>query len=699
MPAATDPRRRGGRRREVAENPRSASVRLRAAERITTTKDRRDGQMATVSRSAALGCHQGATAARLTAPAPPGHAGRSRPAWCCSPPGFVAVLLPHTSMATGAFTVSRLRDRADELSDTRTALQRAVDAQSALPNWPSGRSTSGWSRRRVRAFPGDQRWPGPGVAEPAAADTGLWWRLRPDRPEQQHQHHFGNTCSWRRQATAAGPGAAPPVPESGTTVTTEGTVTRTTVTMVRGDVVESTVTSVDSATGATTSTTSLHAHPRGHRPHPNRHYAQPAPPAPTNWIDLGSQTVTTQTPRALAVVVRRPHAVDRVGDQPGPRAAALRVAPLARCRAHGLPRARDRPRPGGRATPRRPAAAKTTAKGRPSPRAHATGGVVRADRGAHLGGGPQRPGDLSAWCPHTVGWTLLVVVAFVLSIFAVNWSGSRALTPAVAARARKQRTATVAIPALRGRSCPPTNSVLASQERITVVADLTAICTYRDQEEQNATTPVRGRRWSKAALPWPLSWARTRPSREKPHRHGPLSDPRERAGNSPHLAQDRRPAHASPGSTRTRHLAADVVRAPGPIRTGPGSRLPGSSPTRQQGASGCRAVDGLHAAGTVGGQVEHETAATGEVIRRPARPARPSSGTDVRPTINSGLQWACPERPRPEDGQTNALSGNGRGDEREPVTCWLSRHPTYDPTTSGRAKGSLTNRVGEPEPA
>ena len=160
--------------------------------------------------------------------------------------------------------------------------------------------------------------------------------------------------------------------------------------------------------------------------------------------------------------------------------------------ARPVPRSRtlESPRPaapGRAATARRPVAAKTTAKGRPSPRAHATGG-----------GGPRRPkGPTSRWSqrpgrpqrlvpPHRRMRTLLVAVAFVLSIFAAQLVRIQGFdASAVAAEARKQRTATVAIPALRGQILSSDGVVLAaSQERITVVADLTAICTYQTKKNK-----------------------------------------------------------------------------------------------------------------------------------------------------------------------------------------------------------------------
>ena len=140
--------------------------------------------------------------------------------------------------------------------------------------------------------------------------------------------------------------------------------------------------------------------------------------------------------------------------------------------------------------------------------------------------------------------TLLVAVAFVLSIFAAQLVRIQGFdASAVAAEARKQRTATVAIPALRGQILSSDGVVLAaSQERITVVADLTAICTYQTKKNK-CDDASSGQAVGKAAgCPGPAPGPGRGQASREPHRHGPLSDPRA-AGNATHLAQDRRPAH------------------------------------------------------------------------------------------------------------------------------------------------------------
>jgi hypothetical protein len=182
---------------------------------------------------------------RVVVGAPKGHAGLVATCLLLLTAGLVAVLLLNTSMARGAFVLTDLQTRSSELADTESALRHAVDAQSAPAELAERALALGMVPSTSAAFLRISDGAVLGVAEPASGDTGFTVvaQAKPVAPAPA-------------AGTAAPAPAAAPVPESGTTVTTEGTVTRTTVTVVRGDTVETTVTSVDSASGATTSTTS-----------------------------------------------------------------------------------------------------------------------------------------------------------------------------------------------------------------------------------------------------------------------------------------------------------------------------------------------------------------------------------------------------------------------------------------------------------
>ncbi len=154
--------------------------------------------------------------------------------------GLVTVLLLNTWMAQGAFELTSLRDRADQLADTQAALQHTIDTESAPAELAKRALEQGMVPASTAAFLRLSDGQVLGVAEPATGDRGFTVVAQavPAAP-----------------AAASAPTAAASVPQTGTTVSTEGTITRTTVVAVVGDQVETTVTSVDSATGATTSTT------------------------------------------------------------------------------------------------------------------------------------------------------------------------------------------------------------------------------------------------------------------------------------------------------------------------------------------------------------------------------------------------------------------------------------------------------------
>ena len=178
---------------------------------------------------------------RVVVGAPKGHAGLVALAMMLLTAGLVAVLLLNTSMARGAFVLTELQTTSNELSDTQQALRHAIDDQSAPAELAKLALAQGMVPSSTAAFLRLSDGQVLGVAEPAKEDNG-----------------FTVVAQAAPVVPAAGsthvPATAKP-PESGTTVTTEGTITRTTTTAVTSEGVETTVTSVDSATGATTSTT------------------------------------------------------------------------------------------------------------------------------------------------------------------------------------------------------------------------------------------------------------------------------------------------------------------------------------------------------------------------------------------------------------------------------------------------------------
>lgn len=155
--------------------------------------------------------------------------------------GLVVVLLLNTWMAQGAFTLTKLQARADELAAQQATLQEALDQESSPAQLARRALDQGMVPASTAAFLRLSDGAIVGVAEPAAADQGFTvvTQAAPVPPV----------------ADTSSAAEAVKVPESGTTVTTEGSITRTTVVTVNGASVETTVTSVDAATGISTSST------------------------------------------------------------------------------------------------------------------------------------------------------------------------------------------------------------------------------------------------------------------------------------------------------------------------------------------------------------------------------------------------------------------------------------------------------------
>lgn len=155
--------------------------------------------------------------------------------------GLLGGLLLNTSMAKGSFVLGDLQHRSSELADTEDALNHAIDAQSAPAMLADQALKLGMVPAQSPAFLRLDDGKVLGVAEPAKADGGF---------TVVAQGSVAPTSS-------AGKAKAAPTTAVGpkTTVKTSGSVTTTTVTVVKAKVIEQTITSVDTSTGRTTSTT------------------------------------------------------------------------------------------------------------------------------------------------------------------------------------------------------------------------------------------------------------------------------------------------------------------------------------------------------------------------------------------------------------------------------------------------------------
>lgn len=145
--------------------------------------------------------------------------------------GLVAVLLLNTAIAKDSFEVNALQARSNELSDAEDALGHAIDAQSAPAELARRALQRGMVPSRSASFLRLSDGAVLGVAEPAKKDSGF------------------SVVAQGSSSTRGADG------QRTTSITTSGTTTTTTVRVVRGDTVETTVTSVDRASGHTTTRT------------------------------------------------------------------------------------------------------------------------------------------------------------------------------------------------------------------------------------------------------------------------------------------------------------------------------------------------------------------------------------------------------------------------------------------------------------
>jgi cell division protein FtsI (penicillin-binding protein 3) len=252
---------------------------------------------------------------------------------------------------------------------------------------------------------------------------------------------------------------------------------------------------------------------------------------------------------------------------------------------------------------------------------------------------------------------LLLAVTFVLTIFAAQLVRIQGFdASSVAAEARAQRTATVAIPALRGTITSSDGVVLAqSQERITIVADPTAVCTYQTKKNtcDPATSDAAVTKAAEALAPLlGKSVDELRPSlvgtsryRILEHKATPLTWRKVNDLRIPGIYKDVKPGQ-------------DVSVPERNYPTGPAAAsLVGFVTNDGKAGGGVEQMMDKQLTGTVG-QLGFETSATGEIIPTAASTRKDAiNGTDVQLTINSGLQWYAQNALAQKMEESQALSG------------------------------------------
>ena len=205
---------------------------------------------------------------RVVVGAPKGHAVLAAAFVLLLTAGLIGVLVLNTAMAKGAFVLTDLQNRSNELADNEAALKHAIDEVRAPDQLAKRALDLGMVPASTAAFLRISDGAILGVAEPATADRAFTVVAQassgaPAAPSA------GSAAAAAESPAGAEVPVAPVLPEPGTTVTTEGTITRTTVVTLLDNAVETVVTSVDSATGATTSTTTRTPIPAAEAPAPD----------------------------------------------------------------------------------------------------------------------------------------------------------------------------------------------------------------------------------------------------------------------------------------------------------------------------------------------------------------------------------------------------------------------------------------------
>lgn len=286
---------------------------------------------------------------------------------------------------------------------------------------------------------------------------------------------------------------------------------------------------------------------------------------------------------------------------------------------------------------------------------------------------------------------LTVAVLFVFSIFAAQLLRIQGFdSSAVAAQALEQRTEKVVIPALRGKITSSDGVVLASSRaRETVVADPTAVCTYKQQNKKTCDPTTTAAAVDAAATAL-----------------APL------LGRS---ASDLRPVLTRTG----RYQVLDRKVSPLTWRKIAKLGIPGiykdsaeAVPERvyPQGPASASLVGYVTNDGAAGGGLESmmdkalkgkagysvfEKAPDGSKIPGGRQGGvKAVDGEDVILTVNSTVQWYAQNALAQRMSEMGAQSGTVVVmDAKSGKVLALASYPTYDPNDIGRAKGSLVNKA------
>ncbi|HYN28789.1 MAG TPA: penicillin-binding protein 2 [Dermatophilaceae bacterium] len=289
---------------------------------------------------------------------------------------------------------------------------------------------------------------------------------------------------------------------------------------------------------------------------------------------------------------------------------------------------------------------------------------------------------------------LTIAVLFVFSVFGAQLLRLQGLdASAVAAEALASRTQSVSVPALRGRVLSADGVVLASsRERVTVVADPTAVCTYGTTKPSCAGIEPAERAAAVEAVVDRLgpvigmSPTELRPKLSAPGRYSVLS-----RAVSP-LTWRRIEDLGLPGISKDARGDASTAQRVYP--QGPTAASLVGYLTQDGGApgGGVELMMNGRLAGRPGTAV-NEIAADGSPIPGGRHSvAQAVDGQDVPLTINANLQWYAQNALAQKVTETQALSGTVVVmDARTGQLLTVASYPTFDPNDVGNARGPLSN--------
>ena len=285
---------------------------------------------------------------------------------------------------------------------------------------------------------------------------------------------------------------------------------------------------------------------------------------------------------------------------------------------------------------------------------------------------------------------LTVATLFVFSIFAAQLLRIQGFdSSAVAAQALEQRTEKVTIPALRGKITSSDGVVLASSRaRDTVVADPTAVCTYKQKDRKcdQATSGVAIDLAAKALSPLlGRSVEDLRPKLGGTGRYQVLD-----RKVSP-LTWRKIAALGIPGIYKdTAEAVPERVYPQGPNA----ASLVGFVTDNGEAGGGLESMMDTALKGTAGHSVFEKAPDGSKIPGGRQGGVEAVDGRDVTLTVNSNIQWyaqnAIAQQMATMGGQSGtAVVMNAKTGD----VLALASYPTFDPNDIGRAKGSLTNKA------